>query len=949
MSNNIPVTPGTGAVIAADDIGGVLHQKVKLVLGNDGTSDGDVSATNPMPVAIVSGEMTTITANIGTPGSLALDSTLTGGSQKSILHGAAKGTTSAADVTSTNIDSNTQALDVSIKGTSNVAVSNFPSSQTITGTVTVQQATGTNLHATVDNFPATQAVSAAALPLPSGAATSAAQTTGNNSLSSIDGKTPALGQALAAGSTPVVLPAAQITALTPPTSISVSNFPASQTIAGSISVSNFPASQPVTGTFFQTTQPVSAEALPLPIGAATSALQTSGNSSLSAIQTSTANIPAQGQALAAASMPVVLPAVQITALTPPTTVTVQQSTGANLHVDVDALPSLPAGSNSIGSVTVSNFPVTQPISAAALPLPTGASTESTLSSLNTKVTTTVNGIKVDGSATTQPVSGTFFQAIQPISATSLPLPAGAATDATLSSMSAKLPALGQTTMSGSQPVVIASNQSAIPVTGTFYPATQPISGSVSVSNLPATQPISAASLPLPTGAATETTLAALNTKVTTTANGLKVDNSAVTQPVSIATMPTTPVTGTFWQATQPVSGSVSVSNFPATQPVSIAASVPVTGTFFQTTQPVSAATLPLPSGAATAANQTTEIASLATIAGAVGTVSTPAAGIITIQGASSSISVPVSLSSTPLPAGAATSALQTTGNSSLSTIAANTANITVSQGSSTAGQTGQLTQAAVTNSAPTYVTGQTSPLSLTTAGALRTDSSATTQPVSAASLPLPSGAATSALQTTISNKLPSTLGAQTTSNSMAVNIASDQVVNVLQASLIKGTQGLNGITTQDLKDAGRNMINWYMANQVQGTNTDVLMSLTGYKSGAAVGATATPPVVTTGKIYRINMIICTYIATTTAGTVHFTLRANSGGTVTLASPAVFEYAIGGQNTTAGTSQTVSIPIPDGMEFPAGTGIGVSMQGFNTTGAAANNVGYGMIAIKGFEY
>lgn len=44
-------------------------------------------------------------------------------------------------------------------------------------------------------------------------------------------------------------------------------------------------------------------------------------------------------------------------------------------------------------------------------------------------------------------------------------------------------------------------------------------------------------------------------------------------------------------ATQPVSGSVSVSNFPATQAV--------TGTFWQATQPVSAASLPLPSGAAT--------------------------------------------------------------------------------------------------------------------------------------------------------------------------------------------------------------------------------------------------------------------------------------------------------------------------------------------------------------
>lgn len=42
----------------------------------------------------------------------------------------------------------------------------------------------------VSNFPATQAVSAAALPLPAGASTSANQTTQNTSLASIDGKLP---------------------------------------------------------------------------------------------------------------------------------------------------------------------------------------------------------------------------------------------------------------------------------------------------------------------------------------------------------------------------------------------------------------------------------------------------------------------------------------------------------------------------------------------------------------------------------------------------------------------------------------------------------------------------------------------------------------------------------------------------------------------------------------
>jgi hypothetical protein len=57
------------------------------------------------------------------------------------------------------------------------------------------------------------------------------------------------------------------------------------------------------------------------------------------------------------------------------------------------------------------------------------------------------------------------------------------------------------------------------------------------------------------------------------------------------------VTGTFWQASQTVEGTVDVGNFPSSQAV--------TGTFWQTTQPVSASSLPLPSGASTSANQVT--------------------------------------------------------------------------------------------------------------------------------------------------------------------------------------------------------------------------------------------------------------------------------------------------------------------------------------------------------
>jgi len=55
--------------------------------------------------------------------------------------------------------------------------------------------------------------------LPTGAATAARQDTGNTSVGSIDTKTPALGQALAAASVPVVLTAAQVTTLTPPAAI----------------------------------------------------------------------------------------------------------------------------------------------------------------------------------------------------------------------------------------------------------------------------------------------------------------------------------------------------------------------------------------------------------------------------------------------------------------------------------------------------------------------------------------------------------------------------------------------------------------------------------------------------------------------------------------------------------------------------------------------------------
>lgn len=293
-----------------------------------------------------------------------------------------------------------------------------------------------------------------------------------------------------------------------------------------------------------------------------------------------------------------------------------------------------------------------------------------------------------------------------------------------------------------------------PVSGTFFQATQPVSGTF----WQTTQPVSASSLPLPSGASTSakqdtgnTSLASIDSKLTS--------GVPVTGTVAVSNFPASQaVTGTFFQATQPVSGTF----WQTTQPVS--------GTFFQATQPVSAAALPLPSGAATSANQTTANSSLSSIDGKITAVNTGA----------------VVVSSSALPSGASTSSLQSTGNTSLSSIdtktpalgqalaaasspvvltAAQLSTLTplptvavtqstspwvssvtgtvtanagtnlntsalaldatlsgtqVSQGSTTSGQKGVLSLGAVSTNAPTYSNGQTSPISLSTRGDVRT-------------------------------------------------------------------------------------------------------------------------------------------------------------------------------------------------------------------------------------
>jgi hypothetical protein len=210
-----------------------------------------------------------------------------------------------------------------------------------------------------------------------------------------------------------------------------------------------------------------------------------------------------------------------------------------------------------GSVSVSNFPATQPVSVASLPLPSGAATaakqpapgtagSASADVLSVQGVASMTPLKVDGSAVTQPVSVSNFPATQAVSG-----------------------------------AVSVSN----------FPATQ----AVSVSNFPATQAVSAAALPLPAGAATAAKQPApgtagsasgdvLSVQGVASMTPLKVDGSGVTQPVSVSSLPALPAgtntignvsaapqTGAVYSGTTAVTPQYAVINTNASGPSQILA------------------------------------------------------------------------------------------------------------------------------------------------------------------------------------------------------------------------------------------------------------------------------------------------------------------------------------------------------------------------------------------
>lgn len=75
MTDNVPITPGSGASVATDDIGGVHYQRVKVCYGTDGNFT-EVSTSNPLPttpqasethLGAVSGQTVAVAASFSRP------------------------------------------------------------------------------------------------------------------------------------------------------------------------------------------------------------------------------------------------------------------------------------------------------------------------------------------------------------------------------------------------------------------------------------------------------------------------------------------------------------------------------------------------------------------------------------------------------------------------------------------------------------------------------------------------------------------------------------------------------------------------------------------------------------------------------------------------------------------------------------------------------------------
>lgn len=172
-------------------------------------------------------------------------------------------------------------------------------------------------------------------------------------------------------------------------------------------------------------------------------------------------------------------------------------------------------------------------------------------------------------------------------------------------------------------------------------------------------------------------------------------------------------------------------------------------------------------------------------------------------------------------------------------------------------------------------------------------------------------------------------------------------------TLTKGIQGATGVAVQQLHDAGRNTRVFMLDAYTVAPAAEALASVVQWYGNVAVAATTTPAVVPAGKILRLSSWKLMYQSLATVGYAVVRVRCNTAGLGALASPLVFSFEAGtgaGATTVAETGglTTETGDFPEGLEIPAAAGLAFSIAGYGPTGVLTLEGGI-RFAVTGYEY
>lgn len=172
---------------------------------------------------------------------------------------------------------------------------------------------------------------------------------------------------------------------------------------------------------------------------------------------------------------------------------------------------------------------------------------------------------------------------------------------------------------------------------------------------------------------------------------------------------------------------------------------------------------------------------------------------------------------------------------------------------------------------------------------------------------------------------------------------------VTNVAITKGAQGATGVTTQDLKDAGRSARTITLDSFAVVATAETLMTMS-YSTDNGALTTGTSYTVTTAKRFRIQAILAsihTIVGNTTAVNCILRMRVNNAGAGIVTSPVQLIAPIPGIAAANGSSGPNNIAVPDGWEFVAGAGVAftITCSGFVAT-VASPKVD---LTIIGYEY